>query len=192
MLGMWSTMSAASHNKAFDFSRGLFTLTLGSPFPYNIQFWDREVQEEIRPHLEGLRTAWAQAFLEAGGSQLLEAGADLATVGSELQAAMKNLYKTFSQRPEHVQAFSSLGRLCYWEPGRYHLQMDVQTARPNRTYSQAWEFELSTGDVEALRLNIIKILREACGQVFGVYNFAYPKYQAATSAIQPPRAPAGG
>lgn len=170
---------ASGQDTTFQLCSG-FMLTLNSPFPYNIQFWDRDVQEEIRPHLQSLRSAWAQAFLNAGGSQLLEAGVDLAAVSTELQAATRSLYSTFSTRTEHVEAFSSLGRLCYWEPGRYRVRMNVDTARPDRTHSQTWDFDLSQADVEALRLNIIKILQECCGQVFGVYNFAYPKYQPAT------------
>jgi len=55
--------------------------------------------------------------------------------------------------------------------------MKVDTTRPDRTYSQIWDFELNQKEVEAIQLNIIKILQDACGQVFGVYKLAHPKYQ---------------
>lgn len=50
------------------------------------------------------------------------------------------------------------------------------STRPDQTHSKLREFELTKAHVEALRLNVVKILQDACGQVFGVYNFAYPKY----------------
>jgi hypothetical protein len=153
-----------------------FMLTQDSPFSYNIQFWDRDVQEELRTHLEALRTAWTQAFIEAGGQPLLEPGADLAAVAGEVQTATQNLFKTFSHSSHCVQAYNGIQRLCYWEPGRYLLEISVNTSRPDGAHSRSWEFVLSQAEVEALRLNSVKILEEACGQLFGVYNFAYPKY----------------
>lgn len=114
--------------------------------------------------------------MKAGGSQLLESGADLAAIGSELQAATSNLYGEFFKTSEHVNAYNGLNRLCYWEPGKYRLQMIVQSYRPDRIHTRLWHFELTRTDAEALRLNTLKILQEACGQYFGVYHFAFPKY----------------
>lgn len=153
-----------------------FLLSEQSPFHYNIQFWDRQTQEQIRPLVEKLKEAWATAFLDAGGRQLLEQGVDLAAVAEEVRRATRELYSDFSQQELHVDVYTTLQRLCYWEPGGYSLEMALSTSRPKRTYNRRWSFEVSEKEADLLRLNTIKILQEACGQIYGAWNFVYPTY----------------
>lgn len=157
-----------------------FLLTKDSAFAYNIQFWDAQTQEEGRSVTEALREAWASTFMDAGGRQLLERGADLAALGEELREATAQVYSEFANEPIHVNSYQALQRLCYWEAGRYSLEMTVTTVRPKRGFSRRWEFELTAKEVDLLRLNIVKLVQDACGQQRGSYNFAYPRYEEGT------------
>lgn len=150
-----------------------FMLTTSQPHRYNILFFDIALQSEIRPHIENIRQGWYT---------LLSSRPKMSVAGhlSEVENALENLYAEFSKSSAHVQAFTAIDRLCYWEPGQYELQMRVVTARPERSYTKRWKFELSDEEVERLRLNIVGIAQEACGRVVSFYNFAYPEYQEVT------------
>lgn len=153
-----------------------FLLTKDSATPYDIQFWDLDVQSEQRPLLEALRSAWAEAVMAAGGHQLLQAGADFAAIADELRQATRQLYGDFSQRQIHIDTFAALQRLCYWEPGWFTLELTVRTARPNGTFPHCLRFQLTAEQVSLLRINPVLVLQEACGQLVGTYNFVYPQY----------------
>lgn len=147
-----------------------FLLTTTQPHRYNIQFFDVATQAEIARHVVKVIRGWA----EVGAK--LDPSADPAQVQTAVQQALANLHAEFSRSEVYVSAYSAIDRLCYWEAGRYSLEMRVNTARPDRTFQRRWFFELSESEVHSIRLNTVKLLQDLCGRVYGQYNFAYAKY----------------
>src|SRR5690606_3910881 len=91
--------------------------------------------------------------------------------------ALEALYREFADSGHQVDAFAALGRGCDWDAGRYALTLHVNTARPERTFSKRWEFDLTEADAHQLRLNSITVLRNMA-ELPSTYGFAYPQYDA--------------
>jgi hypothetical protein len=149
-----------------------FMLTTTQPHRYNIQFFDNSLQAEIRPHVTTVGKEWAEAV-----GQLPSLGVGFAPVQAAHQQAVQDLWQEFSKKRLLLEAYTTIDRLCYWESGRYFLEMRANTASPNRTFTRCWFFELSEEEVKSIRLNTVKLLQDVCGRVYGQYNFAWAKYQ---------------
>ena len=154
-----------------------FFLETNQPHRYNMVFFDLDARKEIQTTLQDVKRAWEKSFMDAGGNRLLEANVDLSAIYQELQTALESLYKDFSKTAEHTCAFEELRRLCYWEPGQYHLASTVHVARPDKMFFKEWDFEITKEDFDRLRINVLAMLREACGRASGNYDFAYPNYK---------------
>jgi hypothetical protein len=150
-----------------------FMLTTAQPQRYNIQFYDTAVQQEMSPHVVEVQREWQKEFMNLGIGKLLELGVDAETISGRVNEA----YAKFSATRSHVNAYTALDRLCYWEPGRYSLLMRVNTARPERSFTEAWTFELSEEESNTVRFNAVSIVQAACGRASGEFQFAYAKYQ---------------
>jgi hypothetical protein len=149
-----------------------FMLTTASPYRYNIQFYDRELFNEAQGLSQALYPAWQAALLEAFGGAI-PTGVDAA----HLREVADEVYEEFSRQELHVGAYTGLDRLCYWEAGSFSLEMNVNTARPTRTFTRRWKFGLSAQDAATLRGNTILIVQLICGQFTGQFNFAFAQYE---------------
>ena len=93
-------------------------------------------------------------------------------------------YKEFNESKIHVDSYTALDRLFYWEPGEYLLVIKVNTSRPNRAFERKWKFSLKEDEVQTMRLNVIKMMHDALFiPSFGQYNFAYARYAIFHNAI---------
>ena len=153
-----------------------FMLTTAQPYRYNILFSDSLVQSEIRPLINELTNSWTKTLFDEGGRSATEQGVNPIGGLVQSQQVLKALYDKFSKQDVHIKAFTALDRLCYWEPGKYSLEMCVNTFRPSGSFVKQWSFELSREDSERLRLNAIIVILEICGRPFGQYNFANVKF----------------
>ncbi len=141
-----------------------FMLLTTQPHRYSILFTDTATQNELKPHVEGLQAAWADYEREP------------ATVAALL--AKKDIYSPFIQSGGiHTETWAILERRMYWEPGRYSLEMRVQTTRPERTFTRKWRFQITQEEFERLRLNALVLCHVACGQTSNYY-FTHAQYQA--------------
>lgn len=140
-----------------------FMLLTSEPWKYHIVFLDPQLQTEITSVLDRVRNAWIK-FLDENGGML--PGANL-----------NDLFQQFRVTMDHVNTFADLDRLLDWQPVEYSINVRVNTANPNRTFTRQLRFSVALTDVEVLRLNRFKIIEEACGiQTTLVYNFGYCKY----------------
>lgn len=71
---------------------------------------------------------------------------------------MLRLAEAYRSDSTHVDAFGALNRICYWEGGKYDVELTVMTARPNRRFSNKWGIELSDENARQLRLNVIAMI----------------------------------
>lgn len=99
----------AEKDTTFQICSG-FMLQEKSPFAYNVQFWDRDTLDEMRPSIERIRKEWTTHVFDAiGGTEALDSP-DVAAVQRSVDAAQRTLYPTFMNSPGHVQAFTELSR----------------------------------------------------------------------------------
>lgn len=175
--GIFRPLTLGGTQEGLQLSSG-FLARPEEPYRYNIQFWEGNLQRELRPRLEALRQAWQDRVLERFGEDLqaVASGAAPAPAQTELRRQIEDLYREFSQEELHVRTYHALQRLCYWEPGDYTIELRVATVHPEAVHADSWEFTLEEGAVENLRLNIVKILQATCNQPIGQYNFIYLTY----------------
>lgn len=154
-----------------------FMVTPSQPFRYNILFSDIALFEEVRPALENVRDKWGAHLRDLSTSKLISDLSNTSDKERRLLEVVRSSYDNeFANKNEHLKAYTTMDRLCYWEAGKYQLTMSVFTARPNRQFKKTWSFNLSEEDAQNLRVNVIKVLQELCNQNFGQYYFAYPRY----------------
>lgn len=84
----------------------------------------------------------------------------------------------FTNKKIHIETFTKLDRLCYWDGGEYLFNLKVHTSKPYKIFEQSWKFTLTEKEVNRISLNVIKILSDTCSVAsIYQYNFAYPKYE---------------
>jgi hypothetical protein len=149
------------------------------PYRYNIQFWEGSFQKDLRPRLEALRQAWQSRVQERYGSDLqaMASGSDAAPTQEEIRRQIEVLYNEFSHSELHLTTYQFLHRMCYWEPGVYQVELEAATSHPDAVHSVSWTFTLEEEAAENLRINVLKILQEVCGQPIGQFNFVYLPYE---------------
>lgn len=145
-----------------------FMLLTSQPHRYSTLFCDRTTQEELKASIEALQKAWS----EHKGTP-----ASVAAL-----AAQRDIYIPFSQTKPHVDTWGALDRKMYWEPGKYSLEMQVHTTRPEREFTRQWTFEISPAEFETLRMNAVILCRVGCEQG-GRYVFVNPKYDPVTPVL---------
>jgi len=177
--------SASGTEVSAELVSGLM-LTVVQPHSYNILFQDAGTQEEIRKHMDAVRSEWSK---QVSGVGQLSAGATVraltthqdieSLVKEQTQQQLSELFKEFVKTNAATDGYTAIDRLMYWEAGQYLVEMVVSTTRPDVEIAEEWMFELTPDDIKSLRLNSVVILRETCNQS-ATYNFAFPAYQRAT------------
>lgn len=155
-----------------------FMLSTSSPQRFNIQFHDMQVQSEMRQVINKVSEEWARVATERRKdiSDFLSQKAH--PLPSEFQDPFLALYEDFAKSDIHVQSYTTLDRMCYWEVGKYTVKIIVRTSKPDRVFEKNWDFTLTEQEVRLIRLNVIKLLQDVCGRPsYGPYFFAYPKYE---------------
>jgi len=148
------------------------------PYRYNIQFHDLLLQSEMRPIINKVNEEWSKKIAEIDKAELMRLLSQNLSLPVQLQDPFGPLYDTFSRSSTHVDSFTSLDRMCYWEAGKYSLKMIARTSKPDRLFEKQWQFTLNEQEVKIIRLNVQKLLQDTCRRPsLGPYFFAYPKYE---------------
>jgi hypothetical protein len=154
-----------------------FMINASQPYHYNIQFIDAAFQKEIKPYLNKLSEDWNNAIKTAINLNLFE---DLQLIDkkSEILRTMNDLFDNFrKEAPAFMEAYKMLERGLFWHAGEYLVEMSIYTSPSVKRYFKKWNFYISQNDFELLRLNVVKILFDICGQQFGDYNFTNVDYK---------------
>lgn len=147
-----------------------FMLNTSQPKRYNISFVDTDTRGEMQDIIRKLREAWTKLIFSETKTGI--------PLKSEIIS--RKYHDEFSKTKIHVEAYTKLDRLCYWEPGEYLITLKVYTSRPNQIFEESWKFHLKEEEVRAIRLNVVKMLEDICMiPSYGQYNFAYPIYEEA-------------
>ena len=148
-----------------------FMLSTAFPYRYNVQFHDMQLQAEQAQ----LMSSYSEEWNNIRNHGLLPHGT---ASPAEISGLTRDLYERFKSTPLAVKTYTDLGRLSYWEAGKYILKMKILTPRANRSFEKEWKFTLTESQVNSVNLNVLKILEDYCGQTsFDRYFFAFPKYE---------------
>lgn len=141
-----------------------FMLQPLAPRRYNILFIDTQTRSSVLQLAERLSRGWAES---------------VHTAAVPHDSIRQHYEQVFSRQPLHIDTFSALERLIYWEPGSYTVRLTIQCTRPNRTFTDVFKFSLTPEDVASLRLNKLTVLAAAVDQVptGWRWNFASPRYE---------------
>ena len=152
-----------------------FLLAPDRPLKFNIFFVDDAFIAELSPVTSEL----AAKFFEFRKTLMTEMKEK---IGDEYQNIishpifMEKIYEDFATEQAHVDTYAALDRAFYWEAGDYELDMTVESSDPKFAITKTKAFSLSDEDSNALRLNIIGVLRQICG-IIEPLSFANPKYK---------------
>jgi len=138
-----------------------FLVSASQPHRYNIVWSDNETRQEMDEALAPVKEAWQKKVFENWAPEIED---------------YSGPYEELAETPVHVQAFTDVGRRCYWDAGSYRLDLAVASARPDRSFRRRWKFELTEQDAELLLRNSIVILRQTCGFSDLTLNFANAAY----------------
>lgn len=141
---------------------------------YNIVFFDSIIQGEIRPLLEKLN----QRVFSVNNIAMLSSSSRMALGWQDIY---KQCHDEYSQTKEFTEAYDRLKRSCYWQAGRYELELHIDSNKKNSQLVKRLAFQLRDEDVEKLCLNGIVMtenpFRIMAGEQIWNYNFAYPVFE---------------
>jgi hypothetical protein len=137
-----------------------FLMQPTAPHRYNILFFDTRQQGELNERLTDLNRLWLN---------------DLQTHNVAPQDALAR-YAIFNQTIQHVETYTAVDRLNYWQRGTYSLTVTIHTTRPNQVFTERYRFQLTDADAARLRLNAVSILRSGLS-LDANWDFVYTPYR---------------
>jgi len=147
-----------------------FIVSQTQPHRYNIVFHDPDIQSEIRPYLEKLPPL---AFSIGHKHNL-----DFVRGTINSQEIYYKTYDEYAQSTEVTNAYARFNTLCYWQTGRYKIEVHTDTNKKDSHFMKQLPFQLTEQDVERLRRNTVVMtenhFRIVAGEQFWSFNFAYP------------------
>lgn len=97
---------------------------------------------------------------------------------------LKGLQEQYQNDATRVDAYTAIDRICYWEAGKYEVEVRVHSARPDQTFTEKWTIEVTEEQAKQLRFNVINMLDNPLYAAAGLDApqrfFAYAAYQELT------------
>jgi hypothetical protein len=151
-----------------------FLLATHTPRRIDVQFHDIDLLNEMRQVFFEVHQAWADIITGLGEEERTKTEEEV----KEGKDPYKPLFEEFTGSDVYKRAAKNLERMCYWKPGDYSLDIVVQTARPNKQFEKQSAFSLMESEVDAIHLNVDKLLHDICNRPSPhSYFFAYPRYK---------------
>lgn len=158
---------------SFDLPYG-FLLSTTLPRRYSIQFHDLQTQSELQKITNKVSKEWSSTIYE---SMKKNPEKSFPETTNEPELSQFSIYQNFSMTKIHVESYTALDRLCYWEMGEYTIEMIVYTSNPNHEFHKSWSFTIHDEGQAQIRLNAIKIMQDVCEQInYSKYHFSYADY----------------
>lgn len=147
-----------------------FLISPNSPHRFNIVFNDNDLFRDISPLLNSYLSEWYKTIKEL--TQIWSPSIGVQPP-AEISSRQHNLIEDFRKSTIHFETYNALNRKYYWEPGDYHLSVNVMSSKPDGVSRKTYGFSISTGDSERLRLNVIAMLQQPIAEYLRVNNFPY-------------------
>lgn len=172
--------SVAGASEATDFVEAPsgFMVTPNTPRRVCIVFSDVETRQLIQKQLAAaLANFWehrrSEPFQRLDQRFLLD--------DAQVLQLLQGLTKQYQQDATHVNAYTAIDRICYWEAGKYEVELRVHSARPDQTFTERWAIELGEEQAKQLHVNVVNMLDNPLYTTAGLstpqFFFASAPYQ---------------
>lgn len=144
-----------------------FLVPVSQPRKINILFNDETTQDSFKEQLLGLRNQFRN-----------HCQAESIMIDPSNQVEFNHIVHQFFEAPDkpHMPAYNKISKDFYWEPGKYSVNVLVETQSPSKSFIFRRRFSLSDEESELLRLNAVMLLDAACFVQPVNYNFAHVKW----------------
>jgi len=149
-----------------------FTVSSLQSHRFNVVFSDQAAVQPAVPIFQKLQQEWISR------TQKLDLQtSDLNTLRQPaVVAKLRRALSDLSVSPTYEEAVNTLNKLNYWEAGKYHLTMIVQTARPHKTVKESWSFTIPENESLNLQNNVVLTVQEALVPSGVELGFIYVAY----------------
>lgn len=154
-----------------------FLISPSIPHRFSIVFNDNDLFEDVRPVFNSYLTEWYKIL-----DQLTKSRPSL---GSLRQAGIPTqqaaIIEGFRKSKIRTDTYTALDRKCYWEPGKYRLDINVRASKPDKAFTNSYHFSINEADSRNLKLNVVAMLEGPISSHLRIpnypYNFAYSVYE---------------
>ncbi len=130
-----------------------FVLSPDDPYEYNIMFVDNDCYAQIKTVMLNIISSWR--------------GLNEQTAP---ETPRTELFRSFSEMPMTMELNNMLQNLCYWEAGKYELEICIKT-KPDPIMAKK-HFLLTEEHINQLKINSSNIIANACNQPAASYSMA--------------------
>ncbi|MCJ7654341.1 MAG: hypothetical protein MUO97_03410, partial [Dehalococcoidia bacterium] len=132
-----------------------FMVTPNEPKRICIFFSDSQTRQEIQRHLNVASNAFWSLRLNFTYRVLDQ----IRLIDQSQVLEIRNrLADEYRQDSRHVSAYTEIDRIFYWRPGTYTLELQIYSAKPDKTFSEKWVIQITQEQTQQLRLNTINML----------------------------------
>lgn len=147
-------ISPSSNTERFIETASGFMVTTDTPKRICIVFSDSKTREKINYKLNLAYNAfWGLRFNEKY-SVLNQTWLDQ----TEMIRLRMELAEEYRQHSDHLDAYTEINHTFYWKSGKYTIELQINSARPDKTFCQKWEIEITEDHSKQLRLNTINMI----------------------------------
>lgn len=173
-----ASVAGASDPAGFVEAASGFMVTPNTPHRVCIVFSDVETRQLIQKQLAvALARFWV--YRRSEPFQLL--GQRFLLDDAQVLQLFQGLTEQYQKDSTHVSAYTAIDRICYWETGKYEVELRVHSARPDQTFTERWTIELDEEQAKQLHLNVVNMLDNPLYTTAGLntppFFFAYAPYQ---------------
>lgn len=176
-----ASVAGASDPAGFVEAASGFMVTPNTPHRVCIVFSDVDTRQLIQEQLASA-TGRFWEYRRSEPFQLLDQRFLLDD--DQVLQLLKNLQEQYQKDAIRVDAYSAINRICYWEAGKYEVEIRVHSARPDQTFTEKWTIEVTEEQAKQLRFNVINMLDNPLYAAAGLDApqrfFAYAPYQEPT------------
>ena len=170
-----------SPKKEMELAAG-FIIEKGKHHRYSIEFIDNEYKEKIAEIGLRVHGEWYNMLSGTCEPDIIEMAENIYQLAHNVDhlkqylKSTNDLHTKFSESEFYHEMRKDIERLCYWDSGKYLIEMQVNIKNPNRCFKKQCYFNLSDKDSKVLRVNSERIMQFWCGhfqQDFTVINKDY-------------------
>lgn len=150
-----ASITGASDPAGFVEAASGFMVTPNTPRRVCVVFSDVETRQHIQKQIAAaLDSFWE--YRRSEPFQLLDQRFLLDD--AQVLQLLQGLQEKYQNDPTRIDAYTAIDRICYWEAGKYDVEVRVHSARPNQTFTEKWTIELTDEHAKQLRFNVINML----------------------------------
>jgi hypothetical protein len=128
-----------------------FMITPDTPKRICIFFSDSQTREKVYSKLNSAYNTFRELRFNEKYSVLNQTWLDQ----TEMNKLRMELAEEYRNHVDHINAYTEIDRTFYWKSGKYIIELQIKSARPDKTFCQKWEIEITEDQSKQLRLNTV-------------------------------------